>query len=590
MPTATKPIHTITLEYHLSELPTAQHKAGLAGLVLQIRNLHDREEDFEAEDLPVLDEVTSQSCRVTVTERSLQVLFNELYSAVREPWKEKKKRKKKTGEVIEPVKIMEEEIPNSKTGKTKLQVWYLYEQPRPQNPFLMQYLDAEIWQKLWRDLIYEVVRSRDRSRIPYKQRFAEEDCSEGAKVWKELERFEKEKKKNRIQTTEITGSLLLGAQKVTAERVGFKDRSDHSLLLHFWALTVLVYVPWLLEIDNKTQADSTTPSQPKGKQDGFALAIPEVCHLEDFCEVFPYYLEKLNSQDQAKSYLPRFACIDLPAQSALQFLSTLAELATSRAKGTDLQDMIQGVEYYHVKKAGQNAKVQESGRILTNQILLDQYNRIQNSYWSPLFRATLIKGLLRSHRAGMKMDLLDSHWWRVFEHILESRPHGWFIPGADSAGKKNYFPRDIRSVFDNIKIEFETRKENSMNETPPDRPLTLLIRKMIQNYVQLKAEDRTKLNRKEMMSEMVKEKTADNKPNKDVDAFKKEMRKVASQTFLEVRSRHGQDFSQYFVDVFGSVSQRSLLKQEDYLTVSQAVLNSPDDVRILVMLALSANS
>ena len=595
MPTATKPIHTITLEYHLSELPTAQHKAGLAGLVLQIRNLHDREEDFEAEDLPVLDEVTRTSCRLEVTERSLQVLIDELYSARKE--RVQVKSKWAGADLIETVKVTveveEEEDKGDKNDsakgkkkekKVKEETRYVYEVTTPRNPFMMQYLDSDIWQKLWRDMIYQIPRNKPASRRPYDQRAKGESCSEGAKVWKELDRFEKEKKKNRIRTTSVASSLLLGAQDVTAEREPFADRSDHNLLLHFWPLTAMIYVPWLLDI-NPSQ-----PSRSRGEAVGFSLAIPEVCDLEEFCEVFPSYLEQLNEHAEPKGYRPRSACIDLASQSALQFLSSLEELTAAKIEGhRDISDLIQSVEYRHLAKFGNNVKSLGTGHIVTNRDLLREYNKIRE-YWNPVFRAIRIEGLLQAHRDQERLDLWSSPWWRAFQSVLEIYPYACFLQCSDTPREMRSFPRDLRIVYANLQTEFQTRKENSMNETPPDRPLALLIRSLVRNYVMQKAENRSNMKWDDIKENKTKDKeTGEERINVPKD-FSDAQAKVASQTFLEVRSRHGQDFSQYFVDVFGSVSQRSLLKQEDYLTVSQAVLNSPDDVRILVMLALSANS
>jgi len=101
MPRNETTVDSVTLEYHLPDLPTAQHKAGLAGLVLQIQNMQLPERGFDPDDIPILDNVTQLSARVTVTERSTLALFNDLYSAEYELNTSEKKRPGKQ----EPVEI-----------------------------------------------------------------------------------------------------------------------------------------------------------------------------------------------------------------------------------------------------------------------------------------------------------------------------------------------------------------------------------------------------------------------------------------------------------------------------------------------------
>ena len=119
----------------------------------------------------------------------------------------------------------------------------------PRNPFLMKHLHEELWQKLWRDMLYNIPRSKPATRRPFDERADGKPCSEGQKIWKELQQWNKDRSKGKMRTSSVSGALLLGAQDSTAEQVPFEDRSDHMLLLHFWPLCVLIYVPWQLDVD-----------------------------------------------------------------------------------------------------------------------------------------------------------------------------------------------------------------------------------------------------------------------------------------------------------------------------------------------------
>ena len=72
------PPQAVSVTYDLHDLPTAQHKAGLAGLLLQIDSMKKR--DLPEDDIPEV-EFTSTSARVRFTPASLQGLFDDLYDA-----------------------------------------------------------------------------------------------------------------------------------------------------------------------------------------------------------------------------------------------------------------------------------------------------------------------------------------------------------------------------------------------------------------------------------------------------------------------------------------------------------------------------
>jgi CRISPR-associated protein Cmx8 len=76
----------VVIRYDLFDLPTAQHKAGLAGLVLSIRSLKNRSEKapdtIPPDSVPVILEGPSNtSITIRFTERSFKGLFDDLYDA-----------------------------------------------------------------------------------------------------------------------------------------------------------------------------------------------------------------------------------------------------------------------------------------------------------------------------------------------------------------------------------------------------------------------------------------------------------------------------------------------------------------------------
>lgn len=87
----------VAVRYDLHDLPTAHHKAGLAGLLLQIASMTIRR---PAEEVPQIEANGAASVCVRFTPCSLQCLFDELYAGkrvdvwVKKKWKDSKKREK----------------------------------------------------------------------------------------------------------------------------------------------------------------------------------------------------------------------------------------------------------------------------------------------------------------------------------------------------------------------------------------------------------------------------------------------------------------------------------------------------------------
>ena len=585
-------MESVTLDYRLSDLPTAQHKAGLAGLVLQIRELHriaeETPDEYDPADLPVFGSVTADGATVTLTERSTRALFDALYFARKEPVTVSKPWR---GKNVESLGERTEKIADPETGRSKSVTRYTYAVVTPRNPFLNRHLSdpKDLWQKLWRDMLFNIPRGKPASRRPFNERAAGEPCSEGGKAWKELVRWAKDRDRGRVRTVSVSGSTLLGAQDVTAEQVPFQDRGDHAVLLHFWPLTVTVFVPWTLDVD------AANPSQTREEAVGFSIAVPEVADLEAFCDIYPAALRALSDQPQARGYRPRAACLDLPAQAALETLANMASVVT--AKTTDaadrLADLVGSVEYRHMVKAGNNVKAQGTGRVSPDPNLLGDYNRIVKDYRNTLFRGCLLTDLL--DRGGRDDEPNRPGWALPFAEPLRTLPWELFVRCEQTPQDMKNFPADARARFESIRAGYQTSLEQArdMHADPPAHPLEPLVFNTIRTYVRGKTEDRCGVTWEAIKQRPRIQDEATGKERVDVPAeYREAQLKVASSAFLEMRSRHGKDFAAYFADVIGSVPQTGLGRgsTEKFVTLARALLKEPDDVRVLALLALSANS
>lgn len=72
----------LTIDYTLAELPSSQHRSGLAGLVLMVRWLH-RFDAWKQDESAIceIENLSELSVTLRVNKLGLQALFNEVYGA-----------------------------------------------------------------------------------------------------------------------------------------------------------------------------------------------------------------------------------------------------------------------------------------------------------------------------------------------------------------------------------------------------------------------------------------------------------------------------------------------------------------------------
>jgi CRISPR-associated protein Cmx8 len=557
------------VSYDLLGLPTAQHKAGLAGLVMQAH-------DMEARRLtaPVIEELTPLGARVRFSAASAQALFDDLYAA---DWAEVAVSQRWQGAA--PLREELHEERDEATGRVRTTRRFVYRVVQPRGTFLRDHLpDGDgLWLKLWRNMLWAVPRSRPTTRLPFNQRAAGEPCAEGRAAWEDLQAAERCRRRGAVRTAEVAGALLLGAQAQSAEGVPFLGRSEENLLLHFWPLTVLTFVP-----QRFTQ-------EGVGEFAPYLLAIPEVADLVEFERLYCRLLRQLPTD--ARGYRPAAAVIDLPAQGALEFLAHLDRLAQEAVARQDMIYAVSAVEFLHLVKAGNNVKVVAGGRVAPRPGLLDAYRATLREFRNPLFRSARVLALLR-----------DQPWYEGMAELFAERPWPFFVRAEQTPRTMPGFGRDAGRAFERVDEEHQHEREAHAMTTGPDSdpavakpgtPLETIVFRLVRTYVQRKTEDRCGIDWEDFKDRRVK----DEKTGKERIAIPTEYlearQKVAADAFLALRSRREQDFIDYFTTTVCQVAQ--FLPEGDYRVLAAALINAPgsgrwEDVKTLALLALSANS
>ncbi len=242
---------------------------------------------------------------VEFMEETTQALFDDLYDAdlIDGQPREKPftKGKGDSKQIVPPIR----RVPMTKTdkkGKETTIEGYVYRELTPALRTLRHFLPSNgDWVKLWRDLIWQIIRE-GRKKAPYISRAAKKgkmiDAEASAisdskaadsdeKVnqkadgssWGDIVKSTTAQSAGSSAVGRLSGALLLGAMAENAETVPLFSRIEHSLLLHFWPLAMLVFVPRFIDQDGESYIGKRNS---KDKDPHFAIVIPDVADLKSF--------------------------------------------------------------------------------------------------------------------------------------------------------------------------------------------------------------------------------------------------------------------------------------------------------------------
>ncbi len=531
----------LTLDYTLAELPSSQHRSGLAGLVLMVRWLH-RFDAWKRNGSAIceIENLSDRSVTLRVNQLGLQALFNQVYDA---SWEEQERtqvlKNARTKEVI-PYLREEEKDEIDKKGKPIKKKVYIYQVVVPKGAFIADIDpdgDRGRWIKLWRDLLWSILRGVPATRSPYEFRANGNYTDDADKIWKEL-----------LQPAEFTVDLpstyYIGAQASNPENVPFKDRARYQFLLHFWVFAASIYVPAV--INNEGKRDFV----------GYAIAIPDIAQLELFCDEFLGLLKERGNE--VTGYRPRDAVVDLAVEGALDLMARLRD-RVSRVE-TSIGDLVMGVDVIHTEKQGNNVRILGSARLdPPEQQWIDKYREIREHLWHATFRHQRLLNLV-SNKA----------WYMGFDSLLCTIAYEQTI-------ENDYFCHDVRESFKHEVENMTDETEQNSDVEVVEYSCEKLVLRLVKSYVLSKLDGKYQLKWKEVQGSP-----------KEKD-YREKKAKIAKSAFLDVRSRtEKSDFINYFASTICSVSQR--MSEDSFEKLTRDLYEDTDKVRTLTMLALSANS
>jgi len=523
-----------TARWNLAELPSAQHKAGLAGLAICAQYLQRKPDRKGICEIVALDPA---GLTLRADRDGMQALFDDVYDASHEEQERDKPFQNKRTKADVPPKRTLERIVVDKKGVEKTKTIYIYDQVVPRGGVIDEWDAApngapKLWLKLWRDLVWTTLRGVPATREPYELRSEKTPAHDGAEAWDALA--------NRPDASvPLPSTYYLGAQATNAENVPFRDRARMQMLLHFWPFAVPIYKPTLVDRD--------------GTRDfvGYAIVIPDVIDLVGYVTDWAKVARERGCEPSG--YVPRDAVIDIPAEAGLDLGRRVFQVIAQREGVATTKPWLTAADVFHIEKEGKNVRLRTVTRVDLERSRVDAYARAKASYWSSEFRRRRIANILEGR----------DQWWHGYGRLCAITPEELTI-------KDSKFRRDCRLAFTEVEM---TQNEE---ETTLEHRVYRMIRSFVVQRLAVK-------HGKDWTWERVKGTNRENE-------FNEKKAKIARDAFLAVRSRTGADFVGYFTSTLCSVPQ--YLGETGFIEVARALHDEKqvEHVRSLTLLALSANS
>ena len=547
----------VTLEYRSSQLPSSQHRAGLAGLILKIQWLQQQPE-FKLSIDAVCKIVDLDACNVTLQFNlaGLTALLKSHYNANFEERESKKIRTKGAQNFT----TVQRETYNPDTDETELTTFYLYQDIVPQGALVQSFepsdSNSRIWTKLWQEATWTVLRPRDRQRLPFKAIVSGNDPPEIAKIWKLL-------RDNPNKTVPLSSTYMLGAQAKNNEGMPISDRARFYFLLLFWSYVAQIYLPIQVDIKEKV------------KLNGYAIAIPDVRNLVAFCQHFPVILRQRSTKELWGK--PHSTIIRHPLESGLKLMGAIQSYLCEIAPAKDLNDLLFGVDVFHLVRKKDEPQIVSIQRYLPNQYAIEEFNQLQDKIFDPIFRLQYWHNLIhnRPRMTG-------------FESILRD------LPTAKTIGNE-WFCRDFRTVFhqkdndmglEEINETTGTGEESTSGteQSTQTREISVesLLLRLLKTYTRNQLKDRFGL---EWNKEWENQKYESRKQDPGYQKYNDKRKQIVKDLHTDFcRPRHPNEFLAYFAGKFTGIYQ--YISTEEYLLLAEQIKTQPEQIKILCLLAL----
>ena len=563
---------SVLVPWSLPDLPTAQHKAGLAGLLVYVRKMPHFIRDSNVA-FPVIESSSAVELSIRFTQASLTTLMDSVYEGEKHLKESRTKWKERvpSGGQRERNPDREKTVMVEENGQKREVKVFLYEVDRPKAELISYWLGGNgenPWVVLWRDAVRRVLRAGGGTEKIYAFTAQGKSPTKKSGDLKELWSGLVAAARNRRGTVKaVPTSMFIGAEEKSAERVEFKGEVRHNLLLHFWPFVSPVFVPRVLQREK---------GQWKPQYLGFVMVVPEVGDLTEFASVIDAHWRSLQgSGGNGSGRRPWQSLIDTAVEGGLAFLHSLAIDRLKEMDDGDFFDAVPQVELYHLEKRHNNIRMLAAQSVRPSAGMLRKFDRIMvQSRLNFMFKRLLLHNLL---------DELPWHV-RAVETLFTRFPVELFIRSDKSPGFSQNFGLSAREQF---KIE-----RNNMSE---QINIASKVYDFVGEFVAQRAEKRGGVKRDELPKKDGKvDWSAPSGKTKDYLAARE---KVATDAFLAIRGRNSDEFVDYFVGSICAVPQfmgaKGVSPNDGFIAISSALHESESkrtEMKNLTMLALCAHA
>lgn len=538
----------VTVYYDLFDLPTAQHKAGLAGLLMMLKSMQQR----GMKPLPELLDLSPTGATILLSQKRLQVLFDDLFDA--EYVEKQVKREWPDATFKEAVEVMNE-------GTGDLETRFVYEVLQPKGLFLGSYFsdNAQAWIELWRSMVWNVLRSQPTARKVYKERSCGQPSRIAEDVFTSFKKEIKQAKKGKKACEPISGSVFIGAQNRNAENVPFTGLPSENFLLHFWHIVTLIFVPRMFSLERGKENTERIQWQDKG----YVLVIPEVSHLKTFVQILPFVFDNLETKSFGR--WPNRSIIHQVKEGGLEYFYYLD-------CHCEVISCVHAVEMYHMHKQGHNVRVLDAEQLCPEKKVLKKYEQARKKQKNPIFNRFYVQNLL-----------YGSPWYQKASDIMASYPVELMVYiRTKTPANMPFFSVDaVREFFAIERVVHSGTGEKVNDEERQQNLFSLEVYNIINQYVRRMAERKTRISFRNLQK--------NNRGKIHYPAsYRKAVEKICIRLFLALQKRRGLDLAEYFISTFCLSPQ--YFSKEDVSLFSQSLACEQDEVKSLALLAVAACS
>jgi CRISPR-associated protein Cmx8 len=439
-----------------------QHRAGMAGLLLQLkamellRNEAQSEEDKARYIIPKYNlSENGRSIQIHFTKASFDSMMRERYSGkwITHQYRDKK-LEGKSRRRLDPF--------TTPDGK-----WFRYEEFFPRFEYFRVFEVPEAWQEHTRSAVWSTCHSSPPTRaFTYKFNFTGGEINEDVTaLWKGL---------LSMGDVKVKKSLYLNTWKEDLKGIAIGDSAEKVLLLHFWPLASTFFTPKILMVkkNERGQLDCMDDDYQQP-----VVVIPDVTHVRDFVSKFQRHLASRRDIGPNKRRHPDLF-ISTPREAALAFFFT-PQLATSLTIDDDMRGA-RGAEVYTFKPAGQQAVVAS----VFNEPLDDYTEDIISKY----------KGILKwiksiPYRALQVENLIAGRRWHDgFDNLVNKFPHELFVPRKSADDSTYQLKQQAHIMVRSIRADFKVHQEEEMNGSNPN--VEQMILNITRNYIHWRAHNK----------------------------------------------------------------------------------------------------